>query len=297
MSKPLKLKVLFAAMALLSSPGYAAKGCEIEAQFGSGAQSVYDPFSPADMILTLTVTARNRSDQACQARFYVAPVGSGLHLLSGASRLTYDLEAPRGGGSRPDERGPFIAHVPANGSQSVEVPIRVRAHQVVAKGDYIGQLELRGIAAGNEPVAISGASMPIRVLVPARVELNISGTRAPPFSDHNLPGTSIDFGEAQAGATERVFVNVWSNGRVAITLSSENHGAMRHLANPALPSLKFSARFDGSQAALEGPFSIRRMPPQDINGASYPLELTLGDVSGRFAGRYKDVITVSVDQN
>jgi hypothetical protein len=179
----------------------------------------------------------------------------------------------------------------------VDIPLLVPALQVVPRGDYLGQLEVRGIGEGNEPVTIGGGSSALRIVVPGRVEMSISGSAAAPFSDHGMAPASIDFGEAVTGAMQRVFVNVWSNGSVAVTLDSENHGKLLHTADPSLRPIPYTARFDGVPVGLAAPFTVQRSPPASLSGASYPLAVTLGDVTGRFAGRYKDVITVTVDQN
>lgn len=289
---------MLAGSLLCASPAFAAEKCDLQAQVGAGAQAVYDPFASVETILNVTVRVTNDTDEACQARFYIAPVGGDLRLASGADDLSYRIDAPRGGGAGvPEERGPFLIRVPANSNASLDIPLIVPALQVVPRGDYLAQVEVRGIAEGNQPVRIGSGSAPLRVVVPARVEMSISGTAAPPFSDHSMAPASIDFGEAVSGATERVFVNVWSNGSVAVTLSSDNHGVLRHQGDASLPPIPYTARFDGAPVGLGAPFTVQRMPPASLAGASYPLALTLGDVSSKFAGRYKDVITVAVVQN
>ena len=289
---------LIAAFALGGTPGFAAGNCDLTATLGPGAQAVYDPFATADTVLNVTVTAQNRGDSACQARFYVAPLGGELRLTSGANLLAYRIDAPRGGGAGlPQERGPFVLRVPSNSSSSINIPLIVPALQVVPRGDYIGQVDVRGIGEGDEPVSVTAGSAALRIVVPARTEMSISGTAAPPFSSHSMAPASIDFGEAVSGATQRVFVNVWANGSVAVTLSSENHGVLRHQGDSSLPPIDYSARFDGMPVALGAPFSVQRTPPASLAGASYPLAITLGNVAGHFAGRYKDIVTVSVDQN
>ena len=289
---------LTGAAALVATPAVAANDCQLTAALGPGAQAVYDPFATADTVLNVTVTAQNRGDTPCQARFYVAPLGGELHLISGANLLSYRIDVPRGGGAGlPQERGPFILRVPGNASSTLEIPLIVPALQVVPKGDYDGEVEVRGVGESNEPISITGSSAPLHIVVPARAEMSISGTAAPPFSSHSMAPASIDFGEAVTGATQRVFVNVWSNGSVAITLSSENQGVLRHETNPSLTPIGYTATFDGLPVNLGAPFSVRRTPPLSLAGASYPFAVTLGNVAGHFAGRYKDVVTVNVDQN
>jgi hypothetical protein len=127
--------------------------------------------------------------------------------------------------------------------------------------------------------------------------MSISGTSAPPFSSHDMAPASIDFGTARSGATERVFVNVWSNGSVNVTLESANKSVLKLVDNESLPAISYAARFDGAPISLATPYLVQRTPPLSTTGASYELAVTLGDVSNKFAGRYRDVVTVTVNQN
>ena len=142
------------------------------------------------------------------------------------------------------------------------------------------------------------SSAPLHIVVPARAEMSISGTAAPPFSSHSMAPASIDFGEAVTGAAQRVFVNVWSNGSVAITLSSENQGVLRHETNPSLTPIGYSGDVRWPSLSIwERRSASGALRRSSLAGASYPFAVDVGHVAGHFAGRYKDVVTVNVDQN
>ena len=71
---------MIAGSLLCTAPAFAAEKCDLDAQLGPGAQAIYDPFASVDTVLNVTVEVHNRGDQACQARFYVAPTGGNLIL-------------------------------------------------------------------------------------------------------------------------------------------------------------------------------------------------------------------------
>lgn len=275
-----------------------AANCEVGARPGTAAQDVYDPFSPANTVLTFEILATNAGDKDCNVRFYVAPLGGELVLNSDGHALGYRVEAPRAaGGPEANEHGPFTARVPAGGTSTIQARFTVPAQQVVPRGDYEGQLLLRGRTEGNEPVAFAGGDPVLRLRVQPRVEMSISGTAAASYAEHDMAPASIDLGVAQTGESGRVFVNVWSNGSVLVTLDSQNNGVLRLVEDESLPPIDYLATFDGQRISLATPHAVQRTPPMSIRGSSYELAVTLGDVSGKFAGQYKDVITVTVDQN
>lgn len=273
--------------------------CSLTAHIvGGGAQSLYDPFAPLNTVIDLDVDVRNAGDQPCNARLYVAPRDGRLRLSSDGVGLTYRIEgAHTGGSSLPNGYGPFNAHARAHETDTVHIQFTVLAQQIVPRGTYTSDLVLAGIGEGGDPVTIADSGGVLRVEVPSRVDMSISGAAAPSLPTGHMAPASIDFGVAHTGDRGRVFINVWSNGSVTISLDSANHSVLRHIANAALPPIPYSATFDGSPINLASTFAAQRTPPASIVGASYPFVVTLGNVSGKFAGRYRDIVTVNVNQN
>jgi hypothetical protein len=71
---------------------------------------------------------------------------------------------------------------------------------------------------------------------------------------------------------------------------------LRHLAlRDRVPGIAYTLRLDGTEAPLDtGSFSMERNPPVSISGASYMLNVRIGDVTHAYAGDYQDVVTISV---
>ncbi len=221
-------------------------------------------------------------------------------LLSDSDRLLYRFDnGGIGGGGDAGETGPFVATIRPGQKQSIDIRIVVPAQQIVPRGLYKTELALRLVGAGGDETAIVAGNAVLRVAVPSRVEMNISGAATRGNSGPlSMAPASINFGEAHSGQSEHVFVNIWSNGSVNVALSSEN----RQRASPyrkscALPPIGYRTRFDGQAVSLASSVNLTRRPPSSLAGGSYELALTLGDIRQNYAGQYKDVITVSVTEN
>lgn len=280
----------------MAAPAMAAPDCDLSTRAVSAQQS-YDPFGSSDVLLDVTISVTNGGSKACQARLYVAPVNGLLSLANGGDRLLYRIDGPHGGGHAPNSSGPFVVRPDPGATQSVMVRVIVPAQQVVSRGDYLSDLAVSAIAEGNTALPISGAPLTLRVRVPARVEMSISGTASTSFPAGASPGAAIAFGQAASGKSDRVFVHVWSNGGVSVSLDSANRGKLKLVGTAVDSTIDYAARFDGVPAPLTSRFTVQRTPPQNLTGASYELTVTLGDVRNKFAGVYKDTITVTVDQN
>ena len=126
-----------------------------------------------------------------------------------------------------------------------------------------------------------------------RVQSNLAGT-AGAFS----PGATfnyMDFGTLQAGASRSAFLPVRANTGVRISVMSENGGVLKHTDQPGLPSIDYTARIDGVQTNMAAPVQIVRRPPLQATGTNYEIRITIGEIRDRFAGRYRDTVTVEID--
>lgn len=289
-----------AALVALAFPSLAhAADCDLTAQTSSsGSQVLYDPFAPQDSIVDLQITAFNEGDAACVARFYVAPLNGALKLEGPAAAIDYRVDGHRSGAAASGaEFGPYTISVPPGGSNSTAVRFSIPAQQVVPVGYYTTALVVRGSAPSDAAILMSGANPRLTAAVPSRVEMSISGTAAPPLASQSMAPASIHFGNATGGQAGRVYVNVWANSNVLVSLTSENRGVLKNVQTPSLPPIGYTATFDGAALPLIGTQTLVRTPPMSVQGASYELAIILGDTTRNFAGRYRDRITVDVYAN
>ncbi len=284
-------------IALAASSPAAAQSCDLTASTsGNSLQKLYDPFAAQDTVVGLRVTVFNSGDQNCQARFYISPSDGQLRLSASGETMAYQIEGTTGG-SLPGEYGPFSVTVAGGGRETVSIQFRVPGQQVVPVGFYTSNLALRGEGPENDPISIGGSNPILTMAVPARSETSISGAPSPSLSSLGMAPATINFPDAQMGQTGMVYVNVWANSSVLVRLTSQHGGVLKHLQNRNLPPIAYSATFDGNVIGLASAYSVQRNPPMSVAGASYPLLITLGDTTGRYAGRYQDRITVDVQSN
>lgn len=295
----IKVSSLLIAAAALVTGVQAEAACTISARNLTPVVSVtYDPFAAATEIADISVEVANTGDAPCPVRLFARSSTGGNMLLSDSDRLLYRFDNGGIGGGDAGETGPFAATIRPGQKQSIDIRIVVPAQQIVPRGLYKTELALRLVGAGSDETAIVAGNAVLRVAVPSRVEMNISGAATRGSSGPlSMAPASINFGEAHSGQSEHVFVNIWSNGSVNVALSSENHGMLRHIENPALPPIGYRTRFDGQAVSLASTVNLTRRPPSSLAGGSYELALTLGDIRQNYAGQYKDVITVSVTEN
>lgn len=290
-----------AALTMLALPTVAladeAALCQITASADAGdLQKGYDPFSPQSAVWVLQLNATNASEQSCEARFYVGPIDGRSQLRGPAQELTYYIDAPAGGKGG-GETGPFPISLPPGGSRSAPVRIIVPPQQMASPGAYSGQLSIRGESRDKAQIDVAGANPIMSLVVEPRAALSISGGAASIASTTSFGGASMIFPDAKKGQSDRVFVNVWANSLVTITLESENGGQLKNTENPTLRTIPYSATFDGTELPMTGLYTVSRTPTMSLQGSSYELRVTLGDTEGRFAGTYKDTISVNIIEN
>lgn len=270
--------------------------CALSAETQTDIVSIpYEPFSANDALGELRIRVENSGDESCEARLYVRPLDGAFHLAgSGGATLEWRFRDSASSSAHAGEAGPFVAHVAGGDAEEIAIPIAAPAGQIVPRGAYTTDLEIRAEDAAGAPVDVRRANPSITADVSARVLMSISGVR---WGPRGLAPAGIDFGQLETGETGRVFVNVWANSSVTVMLSSQNGGRMLNLENPALPGIDYAARFDGAAVSLASGAILQRAPPLRTEGASYELAITVGDVSNRYAGRYQDIISVTVNEN
>ncbi|QNQ07723.1 hypothetical protein [Sphingomonas alpina] len=296
----IKICSLLAALVAITAAARAEATCTVTGRTVTPVVSLtYNPFAPSNEVADINVELSNSGDTACTVRLFARPSTGGSSLLSGADRLLYRVDnGGAGGGGEAGEIGPFSLTIGARQQRMVGIHIIIPAQQIMPRGLYRTDLALRLVDDANGELALISPNASLNVAVPARIEMNISGAAARgsggPLS---MAPASINFGEAHSGQSERVFVNIWSNGSVTVALSSENGGVLRHMENATLPPISYSTRFDGQPINLRSPVALTRNPPATLSGGAYELAVTLGDIRRNYAGQYKDVITVSISEN
>lgn len=224
---------------------------------------------------------------------------------------------------RPSQLGPFVAS-----GESGQIPIRVRPTQEKGKFDFFDNEyrhdftvtpfsnEIETISyqvyVNSGVFAVAGRyklplyvgivdsltqepltdllSVNVDVVVEPKLQINIAGTRTAKGPGGKIP--KIDFGELETGENRRVFIQLRGNAPATILVSSENSGVLK--GSEPETSVNYSVVVDKVRSELDKPLKLSRPVTKSLKGASYPMQVIVGDVNGAFAGVYEDMITVEV---
>jgi hypothetical protein len=266
-----------------------------------GTPVAYDPFEGLARSATLDIEFVNAGDSPCTLGVAVArqETGGERRLKSSHSEVPYRVTGPGGVELANDLSAPWGSVVLAGGAgqrQTFSLKVEVPAGFIVPAGTYADMLSIRAFDLDNASRVAMGSDRSVRALaiVASRAQINLAGGAGSQGTSFGLD--RMDFGVLQSGAERQAFVQIRSTSAVTIQISSKNRGMLRHLAlRDRVPGIAYTLRLDGTEASLDtGSFSMERNPPVSISGASYMLNVRIGDVTHAYAGDYQDVVTISV---
>lgn len=249
----------------------------------------YLPFSGDMTELPLEVGLADAD--GCQLSLTFRSSGNG-RLRGPGEPLQYQLSDASGRILRPDASTRMPVRAAATpGSPPVLTRVTLAPGQTVAAGRYRDRLFVQLLEADR---VIDEREVELAVDVQAQASIALAGNAAAGFS--RTFGGGLDFGELAPGKEREALLFVLSNTAYALRFTSANRGRLRHVSNVSRPdTIGYTARLDGkaldlASAAMVDGRDMRRfivLPP-------YRLNVRIGDVSGRPAGQYRDVITVDV---
>jgi len=261
----------------------------------------YDPFDGVARSETFAVQFVNNGSADCWLSLAIASQapGSLRTFAHGGDKLRYLVESTGGSAysnSITQPRGSFYLQGGAGKTKTIDVRVKVPAGLIAPAGAYNDILTLRlfrntgggAIAMGSDRTAAAAAT------VEARAQVNIAGASS---SSSPFGVDRIDFNTLTNGETRQAIVQVRATSPVKITVGSQNHGKLKHQILAGDPGVLYSMKLDGTLLNLSGIAELLRAPPVSLDGASYPMLLQVGDVGGRPAGDYKDLLTISVSPN
>lgn len=255
----------------------------------------YEPFSPDAATYPLNITIRNRGDSACDLRAVAIGTLSGARRLVGSSsraQLGYEIfgdQAIR----LPNEQSPGFGLpvvVPARQELVLRLQVRVRPGQVVPSGHYDENVEL--LLLDRAGTVREQRRFPLSVRVEARAQVNLAGT-AGVFSTGSRSAV-LDLGELRDGTSNYIFIQLRSNEQVRVRVQSQNKGKLVNVTQPN-ERIPYQLVVDGTPLDLSGTSILRRSPPRSLDGASYRAVATVPVIGNRYAGEYRDLISISVE--
>ena len=276
---------LLVVIAILCGPaGAALAGCAGKiASVSAQTPLTYSPFAAWNAQQRLIFTVRNTGTIACSYQVSILP---GHYPLQFAGKLSFSLSSANAAGN---SSANFTLATPVlNPGQSVQLPVilTVFRGQPVSSGQFnlnVGfALAAAGTQVGQPP--IDRVMVPLACTVPPVFEINLAGSGQ---------RTSIQFANPEAGQKASVVLQTRTNGNHQVEFKSVNGGFMTLRGHSGqMSKIPYAVTVDGQPIALAAPAALRFAT--EPGEAARRLTVTLGDPSGKLAGTYIDVITVSI---
>ncbi|MBI1187613.1 MAG: hypothetical protein GC206_09860 [Alphaproteobacteria bacterium] len=250
------------------------------------AEAAVDPFSPYQTVIDLPIMLE--IDGECDGVELVAhsPAGAGDRALRGpGGAIEYRLTAPSGPTLRNTRDPGGGVHILRGGPMALRATIGDAA-SALAPGAYEDDVELSLYDRRSGALLSGPLNVVVRADIAPRVQANLAGLA-------RGGNATMDFGALEPGERQRVMLQVRANTQVSIALESENGGELKLDAAPGAPGVGYTLTFDGERGGA-APWRFSRTPPLTLRGAAYPIEIQIGATEGRFAGRYRDVVTITV---
>lgn len=287
---------LLIGLALVASlPAAASAQCRLEVvRPPSEVRFDYDPFVPSVAPERIALTLRNPSSEPCEAEIALLDdLGAPFDRIA-VARTGLVVEVQAEGTNVVSGPQPGVLRVRAEPNRDTETIFEMQTvgDGVVEAGLYEQRLLLRlrdvpGLPAGQDiPVNLALRSLP-------RAQLNLAGALGS-FGE-GLSVNRIDFGDAETGKTERVYVQSRTNAPARLMFSSANKGFLLPvLGDTEQARLSYSVTLAGAPLDLAQTTFVDVDPPRTYQGQSLELILTLGQVAGVRAGVYSDELSIEI---
>jgi hypothetical protein len=243
----------------------------------------YSSFAAWNAQQIFNLTVQNSGAVACSYQVSIPP---GFYPLQFGGKLSFNLSASAGVASASPN---FTITTPAvKPGQSAQLPIilTVPRGQPSLSGSFTSKIGFALAAAGTLATQppIDQVIVPLACTVPPIFEINVAGSGS---------RSTVQFASLEAGQKASVVLQTRTNGDYRIVFRSLNSGLLT-LAGRSGPAsaIAYAAAVDGHPVALTAPVALSYA--SEPGEGTRRLTVTVGDTSGKLAGTYTDVITVSI---
>jgi hypothetical protein len=269
-----------------------AHACDVRVERVSVVAPAYDPFGPSQGAGRLQGFVSATGEGACDIEAFVSDESGGaLKSIALGAKLSLSVQGEEAGPAWSDGDPSRLRLSLTTGAAPVVLSfaLPVASTGVLAPGVYEKAVSLvarpiRGGAQGEGRGVLSFSA-------PARAQMNIAGVSGP-FGGGAIAG--VEFGVLRTGDIRRVFLQVRANTGARVQLRSRNGGVLVHAQQPINAFIDYDVIVDGRRFDLDGPTSVDFAPPLDATGVSAPMDIVIGEVGGKPAGRYSDIIDVDI---
>jgi hypothetical protein len=243
----------------------------------------YSPFAAWNAQQQLVLTVRNTGSHACSYQVSIPPASYPLQF---GGKLSFSLS---GTGTLAGSPANLTLPTPAIGpgqTAQLSLFLTVPRGQLSLSGQFISNTGF-ALAAAGAPAAqppIDQVVIPLICMVPPIFEINLAG------SGHRA---TVQFANLDIGQRGSVVLQTRTNGSHRLEVRSIHGGylALDGRSGPA-STIPYAAAVDGQPVALSAPAALSFAA--EPGEAARRFTVTIGDTSGKLAGTYTDVITVSI---
>ncbi len=275
MIRLLSLIAVFCGFTGTAFAGCAGKITSVSAQ----SPLTYSPFAAWNALQTLILTVQNTGAIACSYQVSIPP---SFNPLQFAGKLSFSISSSSASANS------MLTTQTLKPSQSAQLPIilTVPRGQPSLSGYFTSKVGF-ALAVAGSPAAqapIDQAIVPLTCTVPPIFEINLAGSGRK---------TTVQFGNLEAGQKASVIVQTRTNNDHRLVFQSVNGGYLSlHGHSGPASKIPYSATVDGEPVTLTAPVALSFAA--EPGEASRRVTVTVGDTSGKLAGTYTDVITVSI---
>lgn len=277
----------------------------------SRLQINYDPFSGVAGNETLFINIEPSRGQASEAeslngeqannrfKLRISPsnIGSNLNVISNSGgALPISFGSSNRSGRLEKSNNGYVFNFSMNGAsrkqQRFEFSLDIPPSLYADADRYFLSLDIEVLEADSQEVVALSRTVELEVIVKPKLQISLAGTRSGFNSDAKF--SVVDFDVLETNESKQIFLQIRGNTQAHISVSSENHGKLRHTELPGA-FIDYSINVDGTQSNLNSPLDLSRSVAKNFRGSNYPILISIGEVRGSFAGAYKDIITIDVE--
>jgi hypothetical protein len=279
---------VIAASGLFSTAAYAQCDLTLEPVNVPGFVT-YDGLSIGPTRMEQDYRATNEGSDVCEFRLALQAGGTDVgKAVKGGDilRLEWlDGDNRPVAANQPSGVGRILTLAPAN-SAGLTIRLSIPSGQLVSAGQYRNSVNLQLIEADSASRSILANSL-------LDTDINVAPVVGVALSGASAGGNvaNVDFGTLETGETRRVVFSALSNSSYQLSFTAENRGALAHESlNARIP---YAFLLNGDELDLSA-LTVRSFSEPSALRTPYNIVIRIGPVEGRPAGRYRDVVRMTI---
>lgn len=253
----------------------------------------YDVFSFERAAATVKLPLTNNGDIPCLITLEVLDLNEApppFLLPEAGTSIRVNLPSQVSNGQALSLNEPARISLPGRATTETAIDFFTPQQIVVPAGFYEYDLRINVRLQGS-PDIIAQLLGEVVLNATPRAQVNIAGADGA-FDENNF-ADRIEFRDPKEGDERQVFIQTRSNALTSLKLTSQNGARMNHVEVDN-SYIGYDAFLGGQEIDLSSDVIIGNRPATDLRGVSTPLRIVIADSNLRYAGEYKDLITVEI---